>query len=89
MPLYADGREEVRLERWAPGTAISLSLPGGGEFLVLDGGFSDSGEHFAAQSWLRLPCGGELRATASPEGCTVWIKTGHLADIKGLPPIRP
>jgi hypothetical protein len=30
-------------------------VPGGIELLVLDGGFSENGESFEAQSWLRLP----------------------------------
>lgn len=85
-PLFRDGDEDVRLERWAPGADIALALPGGGEFLVLDGGFDEAGEHFAPQSWLRLPCGGELRATAGAQGCTVWVKTGHLRRIQGLQP---
>jgi hypothetical protein len=26
-----------------------------------------------------LPAGSETRATAGPEGCRMWVKTGHLA----------
>jgi len=85
-PLFRDGDEDVRLERWAPGADITLSLPGGGEFLVLDGAFDESADQFEPQSWLRLPCGGELRATAGPRGCRVWAKTGHLRQIRGLKP---
>jgi len=85
-PLFRDAHEDVRLERWTPGAAVSLALPGGGEFLVLDGGFAESGEVFAVHSWLRLPCGAELRATAGPQGGTVWVKTGHLLHIEGLQP---
>jgi anti-sigma factor ChrR (cupin superfamily) len=77
-PLFLDGREDVRLERWAPGAAVALDLAGGGEFLVLEGGFAEGGDEFATQSWLRLPPGGGLRATAGREGCTLWVKTGHL-----------
>ena len=81
MPLYRDSFEEVRLERWAPGEAVSLAVPRGGEFLVLAGAFGEGGERFEAQSWLRLPPGGALTATAGSEGCTVWVKTGHLTRI--------
>ena len=84
MPLFRDDDEDVRLERWASGAEIALVLPGGGEFLVLDGSFDEGGERFEPQSWLRLPRGGELRATAGPGGCTVWVKTGHLRRIQGL-----
>jgi ChrR Cupin-like domain len=84
IPLFRDSREEVRLERWAPGAEITMSLPGGAEVLVLDGYFDEGGERFEAQSWLRLPARGALQAKAGPEGCKVWIKTGHLLRIEGV-----
>jgi ChrR Cupin-like domain len=82
-PLFRDRREDVRLERWATGAAVALDLPGGGEFLVLDGGFAEDGDHFTPQSWLRLPPDSMLRATAGPAGCTLWVKTGHLRHVAG------
>jgi anti-sigma factor ChrR (cupin superfamily) len=82
MPLFCDSREDVRLERWSPGAVIALDEPGGAEVLVLDGGFDDGGEHFEPQSWLRLPPGSGLQATAGPEGCKAWVKTGHLAHLE-------
>jgi ChrR Cupin-like domain len=85
MPLFRDSSEDVRLERWVPGARVTLAVPGGAEFLVLDGGFDEGGDVFEPQSWLRLPCGGALRATAGPGGCKAWVKTGHLRHI-GAPP---
>jgi anti-sigma factor ChrR (cupin superfamily) len=85
-PLFRDDREDVRLERWAPGAAITLATPDGAESLVLEGGFTESGEDFAPHSWLRLPCDSALQAIAGPTGCTVWVKTGHLRHIQGLRP---
>jgi hypothetical protein len=79
LPLFQDARESVRLERWAPGAAIGFESPGGIELLAVRGGFEEAGEHFAGQSWLRLPAGAPLTAKAGPAGCEVWIKTGHLA----------
>jgi anti-sigma factor ChrR (cupin superfamily) len=78
MPLYRDSREEVRLEQWAPNADVVLVAQGGIEILLLDGDFADAGEKFSPQSWLRLPPGATLRARAGPQGCKVWIKTGHL-----------
>jgi hypothetical protein len=75
----------VRLERWAPGAEVELPVPGGIEVLLLDGGFSEGGESFEAQSWLRLPCGAVLRAKAGVGGCRVWMKTGHLVEVKAVP----
>jgi quercetin dioxygenase-like cupin family protein len=85
MPLFEDGRESVRLERWAPGAEITLAAEGGLELLVLDGGFSDQGERFQALSWLRLPPGATARALVEASGCRVWVKTGHLAQIAYQP----
>lgn len=77
-PLFKDARETVSLETWAPGAAVSMDLPGGGEFLVLQGGFSEGGDVLREQSWLRLPEGRTLAATAGDQGAKVWIKTGHI-----------
>ncbi|MBS0523232.1 MAG: cupin domain-containing protein [Proteobacteria bacterium] len=83
LPLFRDGHEDVRLEKWAPGAAIALDVPGGAELLVLDGRFDEGGERFEPLSWLRLPTGSILRATAGPQGCRIWIKTGHLLTVRG------
>jgi len=84
-PLFKDAREDVRLEQWAPQALIDLALPKGGEFLVLQGGFSEGGEAFAAQSWLRLPPGSRLRAHTGDQGASVWVKLHHLSDMPSPP----
>lgn len=78
LPLFADARESVRCERWEPGADVALNLPTGGEFLVLEGSFSEADDELNVQSWLRLPSGGQLRAKSGPQGARVWVKTGHL-----------
>ncbi len=85
MPLFRDSREDVRLEHWAPDIEVALDLPGGIEILVLDGSFTERGEAFPPQSWLRLPAGARLQATSGAEGCRLWLKSGHLAE----PPRAP
>ena len=80
MPLFADAHETVSLEKWAAGQTVALAAPGGMEVLVLDGGFTESNEAFAAQSWLRLPKGGRSEARAGSNGARVWIKRGHLSE---------
>lgn len=77
-PLFQDARESVRMETWDAHAHIHLDLPGGGEFLVMDGSFTDSGEHFHKDDWLRLPLGSQLNAQVGPQGARVWVKTGHL-----------
>ena len=78
LALFQDTHEAVRIERWTPAALIAIDLPGGGEFLVLEGSFHDGLEAFATHSWLRLPAGGCLNATTGPTGCRLWVKTGHL-----------
>jgi anti-sigma factor ChrR (cupin superfamily) len=86
-PLYRAPREDVRLERWAPGSAVALADHDGIELLVLAGGFTESGETFSAQSWLRLPPDMPLQAVAGSAGATVWIKSGHLARPPRIPDV--
>lgn len=78
LPLFADARENVRCERWDAGTDVVLDLPAGGEFLVLEGSFTEGVDELNVQSWLRLPDGGRLQAKAGAQGARVWVKTGHL-----------
>jgi anti-sigma factor ChrR (cupin superfamily) len=85
MPLFHDRRETVRLERWVPGAEVDLDVPGGMELLVLDGGFTEGGESFEPQSWIRLPPGARLRATAAAGGCRLWVKAGHLLHAQLAP----
>lgn len=80
MALHRDAREDVRLERWAPGAEVPVDAPDGAELFVLEGGFADAGEAFQAQSWLRLPKGEAARLVAGPSGARLWVKTGHLAE---------
>jgi hypothetical protein len=86
LPLFKDQHEDVRLERWAPDCDVTLAAPGGLEFMVIAGGFQEGGERFRPQSWLRLPAGGRLKATADASGCTLWAKLGHLARVQRTPP---
>ncbi|MEO1457257.1 MAG: cupin, partial [Pseudomonadota bacterium] len=78
LPLFADGREEVRIERWAPGARIALQPRAGLELFVLEGAVEEGGARLEPWDWLRLPVGADLEATAGPEGARVWIKTDHL-----------
>ena len=86
MPLFRSAREDVRLEQWAPAAAIELDPDGGLEVLVLEGGFTEGGETYRVQSWLRLPIGAHFSARATTDGCRVWIKEGHLRHVQAVPP---
>lgn len=76
--LFEDAREHVSFQTWQAGELISMDLPTGGEFLVLEGGFNEGGDDLRKHSWLRLPQGSKLNATAGNYGAKVWVKTGHL-----------
>ena len=73
MTLYQNKIEEVRIERWQPNGNIHLAVPGGAEFLVLDGAFGESGEQFTTQSWLRLPPGD----TPTDDGTPIAVLRGR------------
>jgi anti-sigma factor ChrR (cupin superfamily) len=80
IPLFQDARERVRVELWEAGQAIEIAEHKGLEILVIEGGFSEGGEDFGVQSWLRLPVGHSLKAIAGTEGARLWIKSDHLSE---------
>ena len=82
--LYKDERERVRIELWEPEQEISQDHKGF-EALVLEGSFTEGGEVFEKNSWLRLPAGMPLTAQTGPNGARLWIKSDHLA----VPPTAP
>ncbi|MDX6751448.1 cupin domain-containing protein [Geminicoccaceae bacterium 1502E] len=84
VPLFEDAAERVRLERWPPGLPVACDLEGGIELLVLEGSFTEGGECFERYSWLRLPPGAPLRAEAGADGCRLWVKEGHLRNVRGM-----
>jgi len=87
LPLYQDNREEVSMEKWQAGEKIGLDSAHGLEVLVVDGSFSESGESFEKQSWLRLPTNTSVVAETGLEGCKVWIKRNHLKETPTAPSI--
>ena len=79
MPLHERGAERVRLVRLAPETRLERhEHPGGEEILVLDGAFEDELGRYPKGTWLRNPPG-SAHGAFSREGCTLFVKTGHLA----------
>ena len=78
MPLYQRVPERVRLLRLAPGTRLERhGHPGGEEIFVIDGAFEDEQGRYSRGAWLRNPPGSEHRMV-SEDGCTLYVKTGHL-----------
>ncbi|RYG89993.1 cupin [Loktanella sp. IMCC34160] len=85
IPLFEDARERVRIELWEAGASVTVQGHKGFEALVLDGSFTEGGEEFTKNSWLRMPAGQVLNASAGPDGARIWIKSDHLAGKHIIP----
>jgi anti-sigma factor ChrR (cupin superfamily) len=83
MPLSQVGVEHTALVRWAPGTVfVPHRHYGGEEILVLEGVFEDEHGAYPAGTWMRSPHL-STHHPFSTNGCTIWVKTGHLAPLAG------
>ena len=83
LPLYdEDGqRESMRLVRLAPGTQVpEHDHPGGEEVYVIAGSLADAQGTYEQGTWLRFP-DGSRHQPFSDEGCTLYVKTGHLGNL--------
>lgn len=79
LPLYDHPAEQVALVNWEPGTRFTAHRHvGGEEIFVLDGVFEDEQGRYPKGTWLRNPPG-SVHEPFSREGCTIYVKTGHLA----------
>lgn len=81
LPLFADARENVRIEVWDAGADVALPAHQGAEVFVLDGEITTPDDTLTKWDWMRLPVGAALNATAGADGARLWIKTDHLGDM--------
>ena len=73
--------------RWAPGTYFNPHRHfGGEEIFVIDGVFEDEHGRYPEGTWLRSPHM-SAHKPFSVEGCTIFVKTGHLLTAWHLPEI--
>jgi anti-sigma factor ChrR (cupin superfamily) len=78
MPLSNFGTTNTALVRWASGTYFNPHRHfGGEEIFVVDGVFEDEYGRYPAGSWIRSPHM-SMHKPFSKEGCTIFVKTGHL-----------
>jgi len=75
--LFSSDYEQVAIERLQPGVSVEAHAEGGEEFYVLDGTLSYGGTLYGRGAWVRRAAGQE-RPMASPDGCRIWVKRGHL-----------
>jgi len=79
MPLMKQGLGST-LVRWAPQTFFNPHRHyGGEEIFVVDGVFEDEHGRYPAGTWIRSPHM-SMHQPFSQEGCTIFVKTGHLLD---------
>jgi anti-sigma factor ChrR (cupin superfamily) len=77
MPLMRQGLGST-LVRWAPHTYFNPHRHfGGEEIFVVDGVFEDEHGRYPSGSWIRSPHM-SMHKPFSNEGCTIFVKTGHL-----------
>ena len=79
MPLMQQGSGST-LVRWAPQTYFNPHRHyGGEEIFVVDGVFEDEHGRYPKGTWIRNPHM-SLHKPFSKEGCTIFVKTGHLQN---------
>ncbi len=77
MPLMQQGTGSA-LVRWAPQTFFNPHRHfGGEEIFVVEGVFEDEHGRYPQGSWIRSPHMSQHQPF-SREGCTIFVKTGHL-----------
>ncbi len=80
MPLMRQGSGST-LVRWAPNTYFNPHRHyGGEEIYVVDGVFADEYGTYPKGSWIRSPHM-SMHTPYSKEGCTIFVKTGHLFTV--------
>lgn len=81
LPLHVRSDEEVVMLRWDKAARFNEQVfPGGAEYFVLEGTFSDENGTYEKGTWLRLPEDSRQSITCDG-GALVWRKTGHLASV--------
>ncbi len=74
--------DSMRLERWDSHTDLGTILyERGAELFVLEGEFADEAGTYTKGCWMRLPVGA-AHHPRSAGGCTLYIKTGGLPDLR-------
>jgi anti-sigma factor ChrR (cupin superfamily) len=82
QPLHHFGGVTTFLVRLDPGSTLSRTIhTRGEEMVVVAGACSDAQGAYPAGAWIRDP-GGHAQELFSAKGCTLFVKTGHLAAVE-------
>jgi anti-sigma factor ChrR (cupin superfamily) len=83
--IGAESGHATSLVRYSPGSRFpEHGHPGGEEFLVLDGVFSDESADYPAGSYVRNPIGSH-HAPSSEDGCMLFVKLHQFSKADTLP----
>lgn len=74
--------EIVSIEEWSEYSGFDLREHGGFEILVLEGTLTLAGETYGPRDWIRWPDFKPARFGTGEAGARLWIKRGHLRDIR-------
>lgn len=78
LSLFSADYESVCMMKWPAGLQLdNLCFPGGVEYFVIEGGFSDQHGRYTNGSWLRLPAGSKQNIQVTQD-CLLLRKSGHL-----------
>ena len=72
--LFTNAYEHVHLKQLPANATLQLDNPRGLECLVLQGTLDGVDFSLAPLSWMRLPVGTPLQASAGPQGARLWFK---------------
>lgn len=83
--LFSNDNEQVSLQRLNAGEALfTTETVAGAELLVIEGELIDAQQTYKRGGWIRLPVGELPTINAGAEGVTIYLKTGHLAQIENI-----
>lgn len=76
--LFSNAHEQVHLKHLQPGASVCLDNRRGLECLLLQGSLASADFNLQPLSWMRLPAGTPLQASAGAQGARLWIKDAPL-----------
>lgn len=74
--LFANGHEQVSLQRLVAGLPVAPDRAARTEILVLEGALLAEGRQYASGTWIRLPAGEDPGLLAGPRGALFYMKAG-------------
>ncbi|WP_435927024.1 cupin domain-containing protein [Dryocola sp. BD613] len=81
--LFENAHESVCLLRLTSGSLLAEPpLPGGAELFIVEGSLTEGDSIHAQGSWIRIPVGQRLVFMAETENTLLYLKKGHLSDMR-------